>query len=156
MVVAGVKDNNWQLFCGKIGLGALAVDARYFENAQRTKHYDILEPMLFEAFRKRPVAEWLAQLGDEFLVGPLNTIADTAQDPQVLARDMIVELPTWTGGTLKVSNTPVRLSRTPGGATRGAAKPGEHSVDLLAEAGFSASEVDDLLARGVIAVEPAP
>ncbi|MDP2328099.1 MAG: CaiB/BaiF CoA-transferase family protein [Dehalococcoidia bacterium] len=156
VVVAGVKDNNWQLFCGKIGMDALSVDERYFENAQRTKHYDLLEPMLFEAFRKRPVAEWLEELGDEFLVGPLNTIADTAQDPQVLARDMIVELPTWTGGTLKVSNTPVKLSRTPGGATRGAAKPGEHSVDILADAGFSASEVDDLLARGVIAVEPAP
>lgn len=112
--------------------------------------------MLFEAFRKRPVAEWLEELGDEFLVGPLNTIADTAWDPQVLARDMIVELPTWTSATLKVSNTPVKLSRTPGGATRGAAKPGEHSVDILVEAGFSASEVDDLLARGVIAVEPAP
>lgn len=37
VVVAGVKDNNWQLFCGKIGLDALAVDERYFENAQRTK-----------------------------------------------------------------------------------------------------------------------
>lgn len=45
---------------------------------------------------------------------------------------LIVELPTWTGGTLKMSNTPVKLSRTPGGATRGAAKPGEHSADILA------------------------
>lgn len=155
VVVAGVKDNNWQFFCGKIGLDALAVDERYFENANRTKHYDVLEPMLFEAFRKRTVAEWLEELGDEFLVGPLNTIADTARDPQVLARDMIVELPTWTGAALKVSNTPVKLSRTPGGATRGAAKPGEHSVDVLAQAGFTEAEVAALIERGVLATGPA-
>ncbi len=155
VVVAGVKDNNWQFFCGKIGLDALAVDERYFENANRTKHYDVLEPMLFEAFRKRTVAEWLEELGDEFLVGPLNTIADTARDPQVLARDMIVELPTWTGASLKVANTPVKLSRTPGGATRGAAKPGEHSVDVLAQAGFTEAEVAALIERGVLATGPA-
>ncbi|GMU40040.1 MAG: CoA transferase [Chloroflexota bacterium] len=155
VVVAGVKDNNWQFFCGKIGLDELAVDERYFENANRTKHYDVLEPMLFEAFRKRTVAEWLEELGDEFLVGPLNTIADTARDPQVLARDMIVELPTWTGASLKVSNTPVKLSRTPGGATRGAAKPGEHSVDVLTQAGFTEAEVAALIERGVLATGPA-
>ena len=154
VVVAGVKDNNWQLFCGKIGADALAVDERFTLNADRTRQYDVLEPLLFDAFRKRTVQEWLDELGDDFLVGPLNTIADTVRDPQVRARDMLVELPTWTGGTLTVSNTPVKHSRTPGGAQRGAAKPGEHSVEVLAAAGFTDDEIAALVERGVVAVEP--
>lgn len=156
VVVAGVKDNNWQLFCGKVGLDALAVDERFERNADRTRHYDVLEPLLFEAFRKRTVQEWLDELGDDFLIGPLNTIAETANDPQVLARDMIVELPTWTGGMLKVSNSPVKHSRTPGGATRGAPRPGEHSVEVLSKVGFAAEEIERLVEAGVLAVEPAP
>jgi CoA:oxalate CoA-transferase len=154
VVVAGVKDHNWQFFCGKIGADALAVDERFTLNADRTRHYDILEPLLFEAFRKRTVAEWLEELGDEFLVGPLNTIADVAKDPQVHARNMIVELPTWTGGTLKVSNSPVKHSRTPGGAERGAAKPGEHSRSILAAAGYTDDDVEALIASGAVGVGP--
>jgi CoA:oxalate CoA-transferase len=155
VVVAGVRDHNWQLFCGMIGADELAVDERFTENRGRTEHYDILEPLLFEAFRKRTKQEWLDLLGDEFLIGPLNNIAEMAADPQVRARDMFVELPTWTGGTLTVSNTPVKLSRTPGGAKAGAAKPGEHSREILASAGFSEEQLDDLQSRGVIAVGPA-
>ena len=155
VVVAGVRDHNWQLFCGMIGADELAVDERFTENRGRTEHYDILEPLLFEAFRKRTKQEWLDLLSDEFLIGPLNTIADMAADPQVRARDMFVELPTWTGGTLTVSNTPVKLSRTPGGAHAGAAKPGEHSRDILAAAGFTEEQLDDLVDRGVVAVGPA-
>ena len=155
VVVAGVRDHNWQLFCGMIGADELAVDERFTENRGRTEHYEILEPLLFEAFRKRTKQEWLELLGEEFLIGPLNTIADMAADPQVQARDMFVELPTWTGGTLTVSNTPVKLSRTPGGATSGAAKPGEHSRDILAAAGFTEEQLDDLVDRGIVAVGPA-
>jgi crotonobetainyl-CoA:carnitine CoA-transferase CaiB-like acyl-CoA transferase len=68
---------------------------------------------------------------------------------------MIVELPTWTGGSLRVANTPVKLSRTPGGATRGASKPGQHTRDALADAGYSPAEIEDLIGRGVAADGPA-
>jgi CoA:oxalate CoA-transferase len=155
VVVAGVKDNNWQLFCGKIGCDALAVDERYAVNADRTARYEELEPVLFEAFRRRTVQDWIDELGDHFLIGPLNTIAETARDPQVHARNMIVELPTWTGSSLKVSNTPVKLSRTPGGPTEGASKPGAYSRDVLAAVGFSDAEIDRFEAAGVIATDPA-
>ena len=154
-VVAGVRDRNWQLFCGMIGADELAVDERFSENALRTLNYDQLEPLMFEATRRQPRAYWLDLLKDEFLVGPLNTIADTVRDPQVQHREMLRELPTWTGETLTVSNTPVKHSRTRGGAERGASMPGEHSREILTSVGFLEAELDDLVKRGVIAVEPA-
>ena len=154
IVVAGVKDLNWALFCGMIGMDELAVDERFSENALRTQNYAILEPLMFAATRQKTKAEWIEELGPHFLVGPLNNIAEMAADPQVEARNMIVELPTWTGGTLKVSNTPVKHSRTPGGAERGAAKPGEHSVSILEAAGYSQEEVRWLVERGVVGMGP--
>ena len=154
-VVAGVRDHGWQLFCGMIEADELAVDPRFSENALRTQNYAELEPLMFAATRRKPRDHWLETLKDQFLVAPLNNVADVAKDPHLQARDMFRELPTWTGGTLTVSNTPVKHSRTPGGAERGAAKPGEHSRELLDSVGFLEAEIDDLVARGVIAEEPA-
>lgn len=156
VVVAGVKDHSWPTFCGKIGADHLVVDERFLSNADRTARYEELEPILFEVFRQRTVQEWIDELGDFCLVGPLNNVAQAVRDPQVQSRDMIVELPTWTGGSLKVSNTPVKLSRTPGGPTRGASRPGEHSIDVLREVGLTEEQIAELVARGVVATNPAP
>jgi CoA:oxalate CoA-transferase len=155
LVLAGVKDHQWQLFCGKIGCDQLILDERFTTNALRTANYEALEPVLFEAFRRRTVAEWIEELSSFCLIGPLNTVDQMAADPQLAARDMFVDLPTWTGSTLKVANTPVKLSRTPGGATRGAAKPGEHSEQVLQLAGLSGDQIRDLIERGVVGTGPA-
>ena len=154
-VVSGVRDHGWQLFCGMIEADELAVDPRFSENALRTRNYEELEPLMFAATRRKPREHWLETLKDQFLVAPLNNVADVARDAHLNARDMFRELPTWTGGTLTVSNTPVKHSRTPGGAERGASKPGEHTRELLGSVGFLEAEIDDLVARGVIAEEPA-
>ena len=155
VVLAGVKDHQWQLFCGRIGRDDLGVDPRFVTNGGRTKNYAELEPLLFETFRARTVAEWLEELSEICLIGPLNTVDQVAVDPQVEARNMLVDLPTWTGGSLRVSNTPVKHSRTPGGAVRGASRPGEHTFETLSgRAGLSDEIIADLLARGVVRDQP--
>ena len=150
VVVANVKDHNWPLFCALIGCDELATDERFLTNPIRTKNYPALEPILFEAFRKKTKAEWEAILGDIALVGPVNRVDEVVADPQVAARNMIVELPTWTGGSLRVSNTPVKHSRTPGGAERGAPKPGEHAYEILGHVGYSTDDVRRLIEAGVV------
>ena len=154
MVLANVKDHDWELFCATIGCDELATDERFTTNPVRTRNYPALEPILFEACRKKTFAEWYDLLHGIALLGPVNRVDQVAADPQVAARNMLVDLPTWTGGSLRVSNTPVKHSRTPGGATTGADKPGGHSLDILTEAGFSAAEVEHLLANGVVRTGP--
>lgn len=150
VVVANVKDHNWPLFCGLLGCDELATDERFATNPVRTRNYAALEPILFEAFRQKTKAEWQELLSPVALIGPMNGVDEVAADPQVAARDMIVELPTWTGGSLRVANTPVKLSRTPGGATRGAAKPGEHAHEILGVLGYSEDEVARLIEAGAV------
>lgn len=153
LVLSGVKD--WPLFCGVVGCEDLIFDDRFQTKESRTTNRQLLEPLLFEAFGKRTVEEWLDALGDICLVGPLNTVDKVVTDPQVLSREMIVELPTWTGGTLRVANSPVKHSRTPGGAQRGAPRPGEHSVEILRHAGLDDERIRELVAKGVVGVGPA-
>ena len=152
-VIAGVKD--WALFCARIERDDLIFDERFATNPLRTQNHAALEPILFEVFRTRTVAEWLAELAEVCLIGPLNRVDQVVADPQVTAREMIVELPTWNGGSMRVAGTPVKLSRTPGGPTRGASRPGEHTAELLgAHAGIDEERLRGLAARGVVGLGP--
>ena len=158
IVIAGVKD--WALFCARIGRDELIFDDRFATRSLRNEHHAELEPLLNETFRTRTVDEWLAELSEVCLIGPMNTVDRVVADPQVKAREMIVDLPTWNGGQMQVAGTPVKLSRTPGGPVRGASRPGEHTAEILAaHAGLSDEQVADLVARRVVGVQehtPAP
>jgi CoA:oxalate CoA-transferase len=155
LVLANVKEHDWDEFLVRTGMEDLVGDERFSTNASRTEHYDEFEPIYFDAFRRQTVAHWLETLSDICLIGPLNRVDQAVADPQVQARDMVVELPTWTGQALRVSNTPVKLSRTPAGPETGAARPGAHTVDLLARAGLDEAAIAALIERGVARTEPA-
>lgn len=151
VVVAGVKD--WELFCAAIGRDELILDERFATNPLRTSNHALLEPLLNETFLTRTTAEWLEALSEICLIGPVNTIDQVVADPQVQQRNMVVELPTWRGGTMKVSGSPIKLSRTPAGPVAGADRPGGHTAAILREfAGVSDERIADLAARGLIAL----
>jgi CoA:oxalate CoA-transferase len=150
LVLAGVRD--WPFFCGLLDRDDLATDERFATTALRLKHHAILEPMLNETFVTKPTAEWLDLLAPHFLIAPLNTIEQMAADPQVRAREMFVDLPTWKGGTLRVVNSPVKLSRTPVQVTRGADRPGGHTRTILKDAlGLEDTRINALFEAGVVA-----
>jgi crotonobetainyl-CoA:carnitine CoA-transferase CaiB-like acyl-CoA transferase len=149
VVLAGVRD--WALFCALIGHDELIADARFAASRDRTRHHAELEPILFDAFRQKTNDEWLAILGDKFLIAPLNTIADMGRDPQVNHREMLVDLPSWKGRSFRVVNSPVKLSRTPVKLTRGTDRPGGHTRAILKDVlGKPDDEVERLFAEGVV------
>ena len=149
IVIAGVKD--WALFCARIGRDELIFDERFRTKAHRNEHHGELEPLLFETFRTRTVDGWIEDLREVCLIGPMNTVDRVVADPQVQAREMVVPLTAWNGAELHVSGTPPKLSRTPGGPVRGAARPGEHTREILSEAGIADARIDQLLSQHVIA-----
>ena len=150
LVLAGVKD--WQLFCAKIDRLDLFDDPRFETNALRTQHHAELEPLLEDAFRKQTTAEWERALEGVCIVAPLNDIPAMLADPQVAARQMVAELPTAAGGALKVSSTPVKMSRTPAQVNRGASQPAQHTREILRSTGRTDAQIDALAAAGVISL----
>lgn len=155
IVIANVKD--WELFCAVIGRDDLAVDERFRTNRGRLEHVDALEVELTRTLRGRTTDEWFALLeaADVCSVGKVNSIADLFDDPHVAARGMLVDIPLPYGlsGSLKLPNSPIRLSMTPPVVGRPMPEHGGDTAEVLQRwAGVPSEEVAELAARGVIKV----
>ena len=108
------NDRQWQRLCTLAGWDDLAADERFATNPQRVEHRDIPLPILRERFQARTSEEWHAALLKAGIpCSPINFIDQVFSDPQVLARDMLVELPHPTAGTVRLAGSPLKLSRTP-------------------------------------------
>jgi CoA:oxalate CoA-transferase len=144
-------ENQWELFCATIGRADLIDEPRFDTPGLRTRHHAELEPMLNEALRRRTTEEWLREFDAIGLpCGPLNDIPNAAEQPQVKARDMLVEVEHPAGFSLKIPNSPLRLSRTPGGIQGPPPALGEHTDEVLASLlGLSDREIEELRAAGV-------
>jgi len=145
-------ENQWELFCATIGRVDLIDDPRFDTAALRTEHHAELEPILNEAMLQKSTSEWLREFDAIGLpCGPLNNIAQAAEQPQVAARRMLVEVEHPRIGRLKLPDTPVKLSRTPGGIKGPSPALGQDTYAVLSSLlGLSAEELAELAAAGVI------
>jgi crotonobetainyl-CoA:carnitine CoA-transferase CaiB-like acyl-CoA transferase len=152
LVVAVSPDSAWPVFCRAIEREDLLADPRYATNNLRTEHREPLIAALAPTLAERSTAEWLALFESVgILCGPVNTIAAAAADPQVQAREMIVQVPLPGGELARVVNHPVKFSRTPTAVTAGPPTLGEHTDDVLRDwLGLPPDEVAALRADGVV------
>jgi CoA:oxalate CoA-transferase len=146
-------ENQWELFCATIGRADLIDDHRFDTGPLRTEHHAELEPILIEAMKKKTTAEWVREFDAIGLpCGPLNNVAQAAALPQVKAREMLVEVEHPRIGRFPLPNTPVKLSRTPGGVRGPSPDLGQHTDDVLRELlGLPDEEIGRLREAGTIA-----
>lgn len=131
MIAAG---NNvlWQRLCQVMGREGLAGDERFLDNNLRTENHAELHAVLSEVFKESTTEDWLQRLdGAEIPCGPIQNVQQVVDDPQVLARDMIVKLLHPIAGALRVAGSPLKLSDTPPEITRHAPALGEHTDQVL-------------------------
>jgi CoA:oxalate CoA-transferase len=152
LAVSWGVENQWELFCALIGEPELISDGRFDTPHARTANHAELEPILNEALMKKTTQAWIKEFDEIGLpCGPLNNIAQAAALPQVRAREMLVEVEHPQIGKLPLANTPVKLSRTPGGIKGPSPALGQHTDEVLrALLGLSDAELARLRAAGVI------
>jgi CoA:oxalate CoA-transferase len=144
--------NQWALMCAELGLPELIDDPRFHSAAARSRNHGELEPILNEAFQARTTQEWIDVL-ETFDVpcGPLNNIKQVTEMEQVQQRDMFVPVEHHTFGQVPLTNTPVKLSRTPAGIRGTSPDMGQHSREVLAELlGIDTEAVESLIASQVV------
>ena len=149
--VAVWRDGLWAPFCDAIENPALARDPRFATRADRLPRRAELTALLAPVFRTRTVASWMARLeAHDVLCAPVNRYADLPRDPQIVASRLIVEQEHPRAGRFRTLDTPIRFERTPGGIRTPAPRLGEHTEDVLTEAGLTPAEIASLRKSGTI------
>jgi CoA:oxalate CoA-transferase len=152
VAVSDGPSGHWGTFCREIGRPEMLDDDRFSIGWDRTQHYDELIPVLEEALAQRTTAEWVDALGGQGVpVGPVQDIAQVAADPQLNQRNMFVEMEHPGIGPVTFTNTPIKMSRTQGGAKGVQPDAGEHTTELLSELGLDAARIEALRAKSVVA-----
>jgi len=151
-VSAGASDAVWRRFCQIIDREELTTDPEYATAAARRDRRDAIGIIIQEWTAKRPKAEVVEILANAGVpAAPVNNMAEMVADPQVQAREMFVEHDDPTYGRLKLTGTPLKMSRTPGRVRSLAPRPGEHNEDIFVGLlGHSREELARWQADGVV------
>jgi crotonobetainyl-CoA:carnitine CoA-transferase CaiB-like acyl-CoA transferase len=149
--IGAANQANWDRFTRVIGAPQLRDDPRFKDNRGRMANLALLVETLAPYLAKRTSADWLARFEEAGLpAGPVLSVTEMHADPQAQARAMVVETTHPKAGRTKAIGLPIKLSETPGGIVRPAPVFGQHTREVLEEAGYSASEIGDLAASGAV------
>ncbi len=149
--VGAANQANWLRLLEALGAEHLAEDPRFAENKGRMANLDALVTALSPYFEARSTAQWLEIFEAKgFPAGPVLSVGEMHQDPQALAREMVVDLEHPTAGAMKTLGLPIKFSETPGGVARPAPLYGQHSREVLREAGYAEAEIEALVESGVL------
>ena len=151
-VSAGASDLVWRRFCQIIGREELITDPEYATAAARRDRRDAIGVIIQAWTAKRPKAEVVETLATAGVpAAPVNNMAEMVADPQVQAREMFVERDHPVYGRLKLTGTPLKMSRTPGRVRSLAPHPGEHNEDIFVGLlGHSREDLARWQAEGVV------
>lgn len=151
------NDRHWRRFFEAIGEGqGLALDPRFATHGTRAAHIDAVYAEVARLMRARTTAEWQALLDAADVPNmPMNSPETLLASPQLRATGFVTETTHPSEGRLHTLRHPTRWSRTPP-VDRPSPAPrlGEHTRQLLAEAGCSAADIEALIASGAAHAAP--
>jgi crotonobetainyl-CoA:carnitine CoA-transferase CaiB-like acyl-CoA transferase len=147
----------YPMLCEILGCPELGRDPRFATGRDRMGNLDTLIDLLNARFRQRTTAEWLERLEAAGIPsGPVLSIRDMLKHPQTRARDMVVAVDHPVAGRVETIGVPAKFSATPTEVSRPAPLFGQHTREVLTEAGFTSAEIDALFAEGAAKETPLP
>ena len=145
------SDNSVRDISVAIGLGDLSQQPRFATHALQKENGCELNGLLAARFREKTTATWLAELEPKgVFCAKVNTIEEAAEDAQLNANGMVIEMEHGPAGTLRLPGTPVRLHGTPPVPRHCAPELGEHTVEILRGLGYDDAALAEMKRDGVI------
>lgn len=152
IVISLLHPRFFPVLCEAIERPDLAEDPRFGDPTQWAQSDQELRDALAAEFRKRDRDEWVALLRKSDLPGgPVLDLPEVVEDEQVQAQNLFVDYPHPTRGQMRGIGFAAQFDRTPAETWRAAPRVGEHTADILAEAGYGPAEQQALLDQGAAA-----
>ncbi|OBY74812.1 CaiB/BaiF CoA transferase family protein [Acinetobacter gyllenbergii] len=149
-IIACGNDTQFIQLCRSIGLPDLPNDSRFSRNADRIQHRDEIIGILSAHFLTKTADEWVVAIyAAKVPVGVINNLAQAFQEPQVIARKMLVDMPHPQREKLTVIGSPIKLSRTPVEYKTAPPLLGEHTDKILTRV-LSQEKLDELKLKGIV------
>lgn len=152
LVIGVASEVIWKRFCQAIGRADLTDDLRFVNNSKRVENRAELIVLLSEIFLQRNNETWFKLLTDaEVPCAPVQSIDQVFQAPQVLHRDMLMEVEHPTAGKVRMAGIPVKFSVTPASVRMPPPLLGEHNTAVLKNwLGMSADAIEELKREKVL------
>jgi crotonobetainyl-CoA:carnitine CoA-transferase CaiB-like acyl-CoA transferase len=151
LAVAVGSERQWPRFCEAVGLPELATDPRFATNGDRVDHRAELRPLIADRIARRPTAEWATALeAAEVPFGPIADVREAFDSPEAAELGMSVEVEHPAFGVLRQVGIPIRFESTPGAVRTPPPLLGEHTAEVLAEAGYDAATIAELRDVGAV------
>jgi crotonobetainyl-CoA:carnitine CoA-transferase CaiB-like acyl-CoA transferase len=152
LIIAVGNDSQFQRLCEALGLPELATDSRYATNPARVTNRVEMVDYLKTATRNKSSREWMDLLREiKVPCGPIQSIDEVFTDPQVVARNMVVEVEHPEMGPVKTVANPIKFSATPTHYPKAPPRLGEDTEKVLREIlGVRGDEIDELRRRGIL------
>ena len=151
IMIAIGNDRLWAQFCNLTGREDLIEDERFATNGLRTKNHKEIKAIVSEILGRESTKYWIDLFDKENIPATeINKIDKVVTNPQVLARNMIVEVEHPSAGGIKMSGIPIKLSDTPGSIRTAAPILGQDTDEVLKGYGYSEGEIKELREKGVL------
>jgi crotonobetainyl-CoA:carnitine CoA-transferase CaiB-like acyl-CoA transferase len=151
VIIGATGEKRWRKFCEVIDAPEFLADPRFATNGGRFAHRDELAVLIGRKLQAHTSDEWEEILNDNGIpCGPIYTMAQSLEHPQITHREMVVEMPHPTMGSVRLLGLPVKLSETPISIRRHPPLFAEHTDEVLREIGLADAELARLRESGVI------
>jgi formyl-CoA transferase len=151
--IGAISQPNWERIAGVLEMPALLTDSRFTTNGDRMANREALVEIMSSTLVTRCTDSWVDAFEKAGVpAGPVKTMTQVLDDPQVLARDMVIKVDHPVAGSVNALGCPIKFSQGDGVTSRGAPLYGQHTAEVLAELGYAQDDIERLAQANVVHV----